>query len=196
MKPALPACLCLIPSVLLAQAPATPPPVPPNLEPLVVEGIVQAPVAEIWRVFSTAEGYAKLGVARAEMDFRPGGLIRSTYDATKPLDGEEAIQTEILAYEPMRMVATRIHRPPKGFPFKEAWRGVWTVVTLTNLGQGRTDVRVAMMGYGADPDSQAMREFFRTGNAWVLRKLQSEYGATPPPSGPAHAALPTPRDPR
>jgi uncharacterized protein YndB with AHSA1/START domain len=190
MKPALLACFCLVPPVLVAQAPATRPPAPPDLEPLVTEGVVQAPVAEIWRVFSTGEGYARLGVARAEIDFRPGGLIRSTYDATMPLDSEGAIQTEILAYEPMRMIATRIHRPPKGFPFKEAWRHVWTVVTLTDLGQGRTDVRVAMMGYGPDPESQAMRGFFRTGNDWVLRKLQSQYDGTPPPAGPAHPQKP------
>ncbi|MGE5344908.1 MAG: SRPBCC family protein [Acidithiobacillales bacterium] len=169
---------------------ATRPPAPPNLEPLVTEGVVQAPVAEVWRVFSTGEGYTRLGVARAEMDFRPGGLIRSTYDAAQPLDGDAAIQTEIIAYEPMRMIATRIHRPPKGFPFKEAWRHVWTVVSLTDLGEGRTNVRVAMMGYGPDPESQAMREFFRTGNDWVLKKLQAHYAAVPPPTHPAHAEKP------
>jgi hypothetical protein len=46
----------------------------------------QAPIAEVWQVFSTGEGFTRLGVARAEMDFRPGGLIRSTYDAANPLD--------------------------------------------------------------------------------------------------------------
>jgi uncharacterized protein YndB with AHSA1/START domain len=81
-------------------------------------------VAEVWRVFSTAEGYTRLGVAKADMDFRLGGLIRTTYDPTQPLDGEEAIQTEILAYEPLRMIATRIHRPPASFPFEDAWRHV------------------------------------------------------------------------
>ncbi len=187
MKPIFVACLYLIPSILLAQAPPTPqaarPPVEPNLEPLVTEGVVQAPVAEIWRVFSTGEGFTKLGVAKAEIDFRPGGLIKSTYDAAQSLEGEGAIQTEIIAYEPMRVMATRIHRPPKGFPFKDAWRHVWTVISLADLGDGRTNVRLAMMGYGPDPESQAMRDFFRTGNDWVLKKLQAHYAAEPPPAG-------------
>ncbi len=183
MRPTPPAvCLALLQSLLLAQTPAPEavrPPAAPNLDPLVTEGVVQAPVAEVWRVFSTPEGFRRLGVARAEMDFRPGGLIRSTYDAAQPLDGDGAIWTEILAYEPYRVLATRIRRPPKGFPFKEAWRHVWTVISLSDLGEGRTKVRIAMMGYGPDQESQAMREFFRTGNDGVMTTLQAHYAAAP-----------------
>jgi uncharacterized protein YndB with AHSA1/START domain len=190
MKGLLAACLVLVSPPLLAQAPPPPQaPAPPNLDPLVAEGVVAAPVAEVWRVFSTADGYTKLGVAKADMDFRPGGLIRSTYDPAQPLDGEGAIQTEIVAFEPMRVLVTRIHRPPKGFPFAEAWRQVWTVISLADLGEGRTNVRMAMVGYGPDPESQAMRGFFRTGNDWVLKKLQSAYTAVSP-TVPAHADEP------
>jgi hypothetical protein len=79
MKTLLAACLLLVSPTLLAQAPPpAQPPAPPNLDPLVAEGVVTAPVAEVWRVFSTADGFTRLGVAKADMDFRPGGLIRST----------------------------------------------------------------------------------------------------------------------
>lgn len=141
----------------------------------VVEGIIAAPVSEVWRVFSTAEGYKALGVAQARMDFRPGGLILTSYDPDATLGDEKTIQTEIITYDPGRMIATRIHQPPKGFPFMDAYRRVWTVVSLTDLGDGRTALRVAMNGYGDDEQSQAMRKFFATGNDWVLRKLQSKY---------------------
>jgi uncharacterized protein YndB with AHSA1/START domain len=170
------AALCLLPCLwaLAQKAPEpTKTPAPVNVEPLVTEAVVEAPVAEVWRVFSTAEGYTKLGVAKATMDFRPGGLIVTTYDPAEPLDGEAGIRSEILAYEPLRMVATRIQRPPKGFPFRDAWKRVWTVVSLTGIDGKRTLVRVAMIGWGPDADSQAMREFFRTGNEWVLKKLQA-----------------------
>ncbi|MEW6364233.1 MAG: SRPBCC family protein [Acidobacteriota bacterium] len=187
-----PIAILFLASCLAAQVPSSPEPsrLPPNLESLVTEGIVTAPIAEIWRVFSTAQGHTKLGVAKTEMDFRPGGLIRTTNDASQSPDGEAGIQTEIIAYEPLRMIATRIHRPPKGFPFTEAWRNVWTVVSLADLGEARTLVRVAMMGYGPDAESRAMREFFRTSNDWVLRKLQSQYGTTAAPTGSAHAEAP------
>jgi hypothetical protein len=38
---------------------------PGETTPLVTEGIVGAPIDEVWKVFSTAEGYKKLGVAQA-----------------------------------------------------------------------------------------------------------------------------------
>ena len=181
------ATLAMLPFPVMAegsQAPAA-----PIVDPLVTEGVVDAPVAALWSVFSTAEGYKRLGVAKAELDLRPGGTVRSAYDPNTPLDGEGAIWQQILAYEPQRMIAFRIARPPKGFPFMEAYKSVWSVVTLADLGDGRTNVRIAMVGWTPDAESQAMREFFRTGNDWVMKKLQSSYGA-PAPTRPAHAADP------
>lgn len=147
---------------------------------LVCAGIVNAPPEEVWRVFSTDEGFQKLGVAKAKVDLRPGGLILSHYDPNGELGDEGTIQTEILSYEPLRMLTTRIQKPPKGFPFPEAWKRVWTVISLSDLGDQRTEVRLAMIGYDASQESQEMREFFRTGNEWVLKKIQSHYGAPAP----------------
>ena len=140
------------------------------------EGVVDAPIDEVWRVFSTAEGYRKLGVAQAEMDFRPGGLIRTHYDPKGQLGDDGTIVTEILTYDPGRVITTRIARPPKRFPFMTAYRTVWTVVTLRDAGYGRTHVRCAMAGFDGTAESQAMRAFFERGNAAVIKQLQSQYG--------------------
>src|SRR5437016_3324331 len=83
----------------------------------ITEGIISAPNDEIWRVFSTAEGFKALGVAQAKMDFRVGGLILTSYDLQANLGDDKTIQTEIIAYDPKRLLVTRIHQPPKGFPF-------------------------------------------------------------------------------
>lgn len=158
----------------------------------VTEGIVRAPVSELWRVFTTAEGFRKLGVAQCDIDFRIGGLIRSHYDPKGVLGDEATIQNEFLSFEPERMVSFRIQRPPKGFQFSEAtWKGTWTVVTFTDLGEGRTQLRVTGMGYPDTAEGQKMREFFESGNAWVLRHLQQKFDATAPAqSAPAHAQSP------
>jgi uncharacterized protein YndB with AHSA1/START domain len=157
-------------------------------EPQVTEAIVNAPAAEVWNVFSTAAGFKKLGVAQCEMDFRIGGLIRTHYDPQGVLGDEGTIENEILAYEPQRMMAFRIHKPPAKFPFPLAWRSTWNVVTLSDLGDGRTHVRLAGLGYDESEESQKMRQFFEKGNAWVLQHLQQQFDpAAPSPSGPAHA---------
>ena len=144
----------------------------PDMPSFVNEGIVNAPIAAVWRVWSTSEGYRAVGVALADVDLRIGGLIRSRYSAAGVLGDDETIVQRILAYEPGRMIAVRIEKPPKSFPFREAWKTTWTVVTLTDLGNGRTAIRAASMGYGTDEESAAMRRFFETGNAYTLKELQ------------------------
>ena len=141
----------------------------------VTEGVVAAPIADVWRVWSTSEGFTATGVAMADVDLRVGGLIRSRYAAGGVLGDEQTIENEILAYEPPRMMAIRIHRPPANFPFKEAWKRTWTVVTLTPLDGNRTQVRAASLGYGTDPESVAMRQFFERGNQQTLDALAAYF---------------------
>ena len=145
------------------------------------EGTIDAPVSAVWNVWTSGEGYKAVGVAKAEVDFRIGGLIRSHYSEAGVLGDDETIVNRILAYEPQRMIAIQIERPPKSFPFKAAWRKTWTVVTLTDMGNSRTHIRVASMGYGADEESIAMRRFFEAGNAATIKTLQNHFAVTPPP---------------
>jgi len=146
-----------------------------STDPLIHEAIVNAPPAELWRVFTTGDGFKNLGVAKAEIDLSVGGLMRSHYDPKGELGDPGTIQNQIISFEPERMISFRIHKPPAGFPFKEAWKSTWSVATFTDLGDGRTHVRLSTMGYGADEESRKMKAFFEAGNAWVLKKLQSVY---------------------
>jgi uncharacterized protein YndB with AHSA1/START domain len=139
------------------------------------EAVLNAPEATVWKIWTSNEGYKWLGVAHAEVDFRIGGLIRSHYQATGVLGDDQTIVNRIIAYEPRRMVAIRIERPPKTFPFKEAWKSTWTVVTLKDLGNRQTHIRIASLGYGTDEESMAMRRFFETGNAYTLKVLQKRF---------------------
>ena len=69
-------------------------------EPQVTEGFVNAPVAEVWSLFTTSEGYLATGVAHADVRLAIGGEIRSHYDPKGKLGDAETIVNEILAYEP------------------------------------------------------------------------------------------------
>jgi uncharacterized protein YndB with AHSA1/START domain len=139
----------------------------------VTEGTIHAPVTKVWQVWTTGEGYKALGPAQADVDFRIGGMIRSKYATGGTLGDEETVVNRILAYEPERMIALRIERPPKSFPFREAWKNMWTVITFRDLGNGETWLRVASLGFGADEESVKMRKFFEAGNAATLKTLQT-----------------------
>jgi uncharacterized protein YndB with AHSA1/START domain len=142
------------------------------------EGVIPAPIAEVWKVFATSEGYKALGPALADVDLRIGGMIRSRYRGDGTLGDAETIENVILAYEPPTMIAMRIHKAPAGFPFKEAWKKPWTVMTLTPLDGGRTHLRVTSLGYGGDEESLAMRRFFEAGNQQTIETLRRHFGAS------------------
>jgi hypothetical protein len=59
----------------------------------------------------------------------------------------------------------------------------WFVVTLTDLGDGRTHIRAASMGFGTDEESVKMRKFFEDGNALTLSVLQKNLDSAASASG-------------
>jgi uncharacterized protein YndB with AHSA1/START domain len=137
---------------------------------LVTEGFINAPLSEVWRLFTTGEGFKSTGVAHADVDLRVGGAIRSHYDPTGRLGDANTIVNEILAYEPERMLALRIKQAPADFPFKNAMQGTWTVIYLAPAGE-MTQVRIVGLGYSDDSESIAMREYFEKANRITLDRM-------------------------
>jgi uncharacterized protein YndB with AHSA1/START domain len=165
-------CFCVLAiSLLFSRSPAAQ--TADDASCFVQEVTIHAPPSSVWSVLTTSEGYKTLGVAEADVDFRIGGFIRSHYSSEGFIGDDETIENRILAYEPERMIATAISRPPKSFPFKQAWKSTWSVVTLTDLGNGETHVRAAMFGFGADEESSRMRKFFEAGNGSTLKLLRT-----------------------
>lgn len=144
-------------------------------EPQVTEGFINTTAAEVWRIFTTADGYKRTGVAQAEVDLRIGGTIRTHYDPQGQLGDGKTIVQEILAYEPERMLATRIKQTPADFPHADAIADTWTVIYLTPAGDDMTQVRIIGLGYTDQPKSQAMRKYFAEGNRWTLDHIAKGY---------------------
>jgi uncharacterized protein YndB with AHSA1/START domain len=142
------------------------------------EGVVPAPIDEVWKVLSTSEGYKALGPALAEVDL-VAGRIRSRYRADGVLGDAETIENVIVEYRAPVMMVTRIGKPPASFPFKEAWKTTSTVLTLTPT-DGGTHLRVESYGYGTDEESVAMRHFFEAGNQQTIETLRRHFGTSAP----------------
>lgn len=141
----------------------------------VTEGFINLPVAEVWKLFTTAEGYKKTGIAHAEVDLRNGGSIRSHYDPKGRLGDAETIINEILAFDPERMLTTRIRQAPASFPHKEVAGQIWTVMYFNEAGAGMTQVKIVGLGYTDDPQSQALRRFFEVGNKTTIERIAKQY---------------------
>jgi uncharacterized protein YndB with AHSA1/START domain len=144
-------------------------------EPQVTEGFIGAPVAEVWRLFTTSEGYLATGVAKAEVDLRIGGTIRSHYDPKGSLGDANTIVNEILAFEPEHMLAIRVQQAPATLPNREALKGTWTVLYFSPAGENMSHLRIVGLGYTQEPASQALRKFFAEGNRATLDRIAKPY---------------------
>lgn len=143
--------------------------------PLVHEGLVNAPVDQVWAALTTSEGLESWMAAHARIELRIGGTMKTQYDPKGTIDDSKAIENTILSYEPMRMLSFKVTKAPVGFPFPNAIKNMWTVVYFTPEGDKATRVREVSMGFGADDESKKMREFFNRGNAVTLQHLQKRF---------------------
>jgi uncharacterized protein YndB with AHSA1/START domain len=146
----------------------------------ITEGIIEAPVGDVWRAFTTKEGQESWNVAHADIDLRVGGKMLTHYDPDGQIGDPNTIENTILCFDPERMVAIRATKPPEKFPFKGALKNNWTVLYFDEVSAGRTKLTVIGLGYGDDEESQKLREFFRIGNAYTLKKLQAKFASGRP----------------
>lgn len=140
-----------------------------------VEGFVNAPLAEVWRIFTTSEGFLKTGAVQAQVDLRLGGAIRAHYDPKGQLGDPHTLVAQILAYEPERMLAMRITQAPADFPHPARVGELWTVLYFTASGEDMTHVRIVGLGYADDAESRTLRSFFERRDRATLDRIAKHY---------------------
>ncbi len=146
-----------------------------TVDPVVTEAVIAAPVAEVWKVWTTREGIESWMVAKTDIDLRVGGNWRTSYSKSSNLDDDESIRHTILAFDPLKMFSMRTVKTPKDFPFPNAILKTWTVVYFEPLDESRTKVTAHMLGFTDDEESLKMRAFFEAGNRTTLDNLVKKY---------------------
>lgn len=144
-------------------------------ESIVAEGVINAPVDAVWSAWTTTVGLKAWLAPHADMDLKIDGLMRSNYDPNGRLGDPGTIENKVLAYEPERMLSIKVAKAPERFPFKTKISDMWTVLYFQATADGRTTLRIVGLGFGADDESQRMKEFFRQGNAFTLTQLQKHF---------------------
>jgi uncharacterized protein YndB with AHSA1/START domain len=146
-----------------------------DASPLVHEGIVEAPLTEVWNVWSTSEGLRQWMAPHAEIDLRVGGLMRANYNPDGQLGDSQTIVNTVLSFEPQRMISIKVIKTPEGFPFPNAISHMWSVIYFAAVDANRTAVREVSLGFTADPESQQMRKFFDGGNSTTMNELKKYF---------------------
>ena len=151
-----------------------------QVDPIVSEALVEAPLDSVWAVWTTSEGLRSWLAPHVEIEMRLGGLMRTNYAAQGALGDAQTIENTVLSFEPKRMLSIKVTKAPQGFPFPSAIHKMWTVIYFEAVTPDRTQIRVVGLGFGPDEESQKMRAFFDRGNATTLQQLQRRFGRTSP----------------
>jgi uncharacterized protein YndB with AHSA1/START domain len=119
---------------------------------LAVRTTVDAPVGEVWGLWTTSQGLGSWMAPVVGVELEVGGVWEASYDRTAPLGADGNIRNEILAYVPSRMFAMRVAAVPPGYPFPlETVREAHTVYVFDPVSEASTRITVYGMGYGEGP---------------------------------------------
>jgi uncharacterized protein YndB with AHSA1/START domain len=153
-----------------------------SLEPVVTEGLVNAPTDTVWKAFTEKSLIEKWMVAKTEIELKVGATWKTAYSKEADLNDDTSIHHTILAYDPGRMLAFRTIKIPKSFPYP-AVMNTWTVVYFEPAGAEKTRVTARMMGFEDNEQGRQMRAFFERGNKSEFDALAKFFEAGVPQTG-------------
>jgi hypothetical protein len=139
---------------------------------------IDAPVAKIWTLLNSAEGWRSWAVPVAWVEFGIGGVIETSYTATAARGQPGNIKNAILAYVPEQMLAIRNIQAPPNFEYAEDFGKTVTVINLRSLSKNRSRVELDGIGFLATPAFDTLLKKFKFGDSWTLEHLKraAEHG--------------------
>ncbi|MEQ1866111.1 MAG: hypothetical protein ABL996_15860 [Micropepsaceae bacterium] len=146
------------------------------------EVVVRASQVDAWSAFTTAEGwrswatpYVTLSTPQLAFDAE----FESSYNLDAVAGDVRNIRHRVLAFVPERMFAFHTTQSPKGIPYPEEVRRVFSVVEFEPVARNRTRIRLSMIGYGTGTGFDGLYNFFAKGNPWSLAKLAERFETGP-----------------
>jgi uncharacterized protein YndB with AHSA1/START domain len=145
-----------------------------------LEVAIDTDLATVWENFTTETGVSTWMVAKARMDLRTGGTLRTLYDQSKSLDDSSAIVLGIAAFLPKELLIYKIHLNG-AFPEKcrQEDQNLQEILQFRAEGEHRTIVTSSMVGWGTGPDWDKAYQFFERGNIWTFGKLVERFTTGP-----------------
>ncbi|MCE9596182.1 MAG: SRPBCC domain-containing protein [Planctomycetes bacterium] len=136
---------------------------------LVWEHDVGAPVAAVWRAYTTAEGLRGWCAPKAEIELAIGGSLRLNVDADAAVGDSNDVVSTILAFEPERLLATQ----------SKATAPVWSIVYFAESAPGKTHLRLVSAGWSDDAKTDAIEAAFRAEREHELVALEKYLHSAP-----------------
>jgi uncharacterized protein YndB with AHSA1/START domain len=134
------------------------------------EVVVDAPLDEVWDAWTTKEGLESFFASQCNIDLRVGGVFEILFNPNAPEGERGAEDTEIMAFQPRKMLAFTWNAPPS-IPEIRRHR-THVVIRLSERPSGRTKVTLFHDGWGeGERWDKAFEYFVGAWNQIVLPRL-------------------------
>jgi uncharacterized protein YndB with AHSA1/START domain len=141
---------------------------------------VPAPAADVWAALTTSEGWRGWAAPVAQVEFRLGGIIETSYNLAAAPGAPGNIRSEIVAYLPQRMFAIRnVQAPPKTAFDVPTFQSLHTVILVEPMDERRTRIAFVQPGYRSGEPWDTVYKHFSWGNAWTLEQLKARFEKGP-----------------
>ena len=140
---------------------------------LLQDVLIEAPVAEVWKAYTTGDGFAAWAAPVAEVDLRNGGTIRTHYTSGAAIGDPGTNTLHIVNYVPERVLTLRAELAPN-WPevMKHDAENLMNVIVFVPEGERRTRILSYGCGYGTAEAYEKLLTFFIKANEGLFVKLK------------------------
>ena len=133
-----------------------------------VEATVDAPVSEVWRLWTTSQGAEEFLAQQANIKLAIGGPYEIQFDSKDETSGTKGLK--ILSYLPEEMISFQWNAPTE---YPEVRRGgTWVVVQLRPEGTAQTHVSITHLGWKQGPEWDQAYVHFVQGWGDLIKRLE------------------------
>ena len=143
------------------------------------EVVVDAPIAEVWPVISTPEGWQSWAVPVARFVEGEPDVMETSYTSGARPGDPSTIRQHFVARLPGRILVFRTVRAPERFPDFDTYRAVTGIFELEPVSDRRTRIRLTSVGYADSEAGRRLLGYFREGNRVSLERLRRRFAEGP-----------------
>jgi uncharacterized protein YndB with AHSA1/START domain len=135
--------------------------------------IVPAPVAEVWKAWTTEKGVVTFFAPKAAVELAVGGKYEMYFAPKQPRGQKGGEGNTILSFSPEEMLSFTWNAPPS-LPEVRKER-TWVVLTFKPLEAGKTQISLIHLGWKIGEEWQKALQYFDKAWEVVLGRLQYRF---------------------
>ncbi len=127
--------------------------------------VVNVPLDSVWNAYTTKKGWENWAVAKAEIDFKVNGLIKTNYNKDGKIGDDSTITLHVINYIPKYMLTLQAEIT-KNFPefMKTDEKDLFNIILFEEISPTKTKVISYGIGYKNNKKYMSLMKFFIQGN--------------------------------